>query len=68
MVNFKNYGDLIIPAGTQTRKINNNHHVVNEFGWISRKYPEICNILLHDATYYGIRIDESSIEGLDTRH
>jgi hypothetical protein len=61
LVNFKNYGDLIIPKNTQVRKIGNSF-VVNEFGWIGRNYPELSKILLHDATYYGIHVKSENVQ------
>jgi len=60
-VSFKHYGTIIIPKGTKTSNMSamgfdDKVNFVNEFAWIKKDYPEISNILLHDAIHYGINV------------
>ena len=60
-VNFMIYGQITVPAGTETTHktacgIDLNYNFVDEYGWIKKYYPEISSILLHDVKYYGINV------------
>jgi hypothetical protein len=60
-VSFRNYGNITIPMGTRVTNrtalgVDPKYHFVNEYGWITKQYPDIANILIHDAKYYGIDI------------
>lgn len=64
---FKRYGEITIPKGTRlTHETANgydiNYHFVNEFAWIDENYPEIANIMTHDAIYYGINIPKEFVD------
>ena len=66
-VNFRDYGEIVIPKGTLvTNKtacgVDENYHFVNDFGWIKKNYPEIDRMLTHDAVYYGINIPVQHID------
>ena len=60
------YGPITIPAGTQlTSKTATGHdshyHFVEDLSWISKRYPTIASILLHDAKYHGIQVPEDYV-------
>ncbi len=60
-INFRNYGEIIVPKGTKLTHntacgIDESYHFVEDLSWIKRDYPEVSSIMLHDATYYGINI------------
>jgi hypothetical protein len=66
-INFKDYGEIVVPKGTQlTYQTATGHdrkyHFVNEFGWIRRNYPKINLLLYHDANYYGIDIPKEFVD------
>jgi hypothetical protein len=60
-VNFRNYGDITVPAGTPVTHTtacgdDPKYHFANTFGWIDRDYPEIAAGLKKDAESYGIDV------------
>lgn len=66
-VNFKHYGKITIPKGIKTSNMTAvgkdfNYNFVNEFEWINKSYPDISNILIHDAIHYGINIPIEYLE------
>lgn len=66
-VNFRNYGEIVVPKGTlltnQTADgIDKNYNFVNEYEWIKRDYPLIDKILIMDAQSYGINIPKEFVE------
>lgn len=66
-VEFMNYGEITVPKGTLLTNmtamgIDTNYHFVNDFKWITEKYPEISSILKHDLTYHGINVPKEYVE------
>lgn len=60
-VNFRNYGDITVPAGTPVTHTtacgdDPKYHFANSFGWIDRDYPEIAAGLKMDVETYGIDV------------
>jgi len=65
-INFKTFGWITIPKGTQTTNetasgIEEGCNYVNQLGWIDRKYPAINKRLKMAAIYYGINIPEEHL-------
>lgn len=65
-INFREYGDIVVPKGTMLTNqtatgIDKKYHFVNEYKWIKKSYPKIANILIHDATHYGINIPKEFV-------
>jgi len=66
-INFRGYGDIVIPKGTRLTNqtacgIDKSIHFVNEYGWIKTNYPELRYLLLHDAVHYGIDIPKEFVQ------
>ena len=66
-VNFRNYGEIVVPKGTLITNntsdgIDKNYLFVDEFEWIKRDYPKIDKILIMDAQNYGINIPAEFVE------
>ena len=66
-VNFRNYGEIVVPKGTlitnnTAHGIDKNYNFVDEFEWVKRDYPEIDRILIMDAQSYGINIPAEFVE------
>jgi hypothetical protein len=65
-INFRRYGEIIVPAGTklthQTASgYDEKYHFVDDLNWIKSSYPDIANLMIHDATYYGIDIPKKYV-------
>lgn len=55
------YGTITVPKGTTVTHDtamgrDEKYHFVSDFSWIDKNYPEIDNILKHDARFYGIDV------------
>lgn len=66
-INFRNYGEIVVPKGTAlthntANGVDNSYHFVNDLSWIARDYPDVARILKHDAFYYGINIPKEFVE------
>lgn len=66
-IEFMQYGKITIPKGTRlTNKtamgIDAKYNFVDDLDWIDEKYPDISEILKHDAFYYGINIPVEYVE------
>lgn len=65
-VNFREYGNIVVPKGTVTNKtacgIDKNYHFVNSFEWINENYPIVATLLKHDVYHYGINVPKELIE------
>lgn len=67
IVNFKDYGEIIVPKGTRLTHqtaigIDKKYHFVDEYDWIIKHYPEINKVLKHDVFYYGIDIPKEFVK------
>lgn len=73
---FMNYGVITIPKGTRVTNqtacgIDENYTFIDDLSWIPPHDFEHKGVpvkqygLIHDATYYGIQIDNSLVKTID---
>lgn len=61
------YGVITVPKGTSITNMtalgeDTNYNFVNDFKWIDENYPEVSNIMKHDAIYYGINVPKEYVD------
>ncbi|MEQ9201529.1 MAG: hypothetical protein RLO09_03025 [Cyclobacteriaceae bacterium] len=65
---FMGHGKITIPKGTTVTNmtaigIDENYNFINDLSWIEPHANGVKNYsLIHDATYYGIRVNSEDVE------
>jgi len=68
--NFRGvYPPITVPKGTRLTHqtamgIDKNYHFVSDMSWITKNYPTIAKVLIHDVTYYGINVPKEFVTEL----